>query len=64
MFPQIATTKSFASDIPPHVLYFGLAGTLPYLGTSVSTVVLAREASLAASSESPPLRRSIGRALT
>ncbi|KAI5450597.1 hypothetical protein NCC49_002856 [Naganishia albida] len=45
----INTTKSFAADIPQPALYFGLAGTLPYLGTSVTTVALAREASLAAS---------------
>lgn len=46
---QVSATKSLAADIPKHVLYFGLAGTLPYLGTSVTTVVLAREASRAAS---------------
>jgi len=32
--------------VPQHVLFFGLAGTLPYLGTSVGTVFLAREANL------------------
>lgn len=49
LLPQVSATKSLAADIPKHVLYFGLAGTLPYLGTSVTTVVLAREASRAAS---------------
>ncbi|KAJ9099323.1 hypothetical protein QFC21_004204 [Naganishia friedmannii] len=45
----VSTTKSLAADIPPHVLWFGLAGTLPYMGTSVTAVFLAREASRAAS---------------
>ncbi|WWD19206.1 hypothetical protein CI109_103664 [Kwoniella shandongensis] len=40
-------TRSFISAVPKPALYFGLAGTLPYLGTAISTVVLAREASLA-----------------
>ena len=33
--------------VPAPILYTGLAGTIPYLGTAVATVFLAREASLA-----------------
>ncbi|KAK8854653.1 hypothetical protein IAR55_003392 [Kwoniella newhampshirensis] len=40
-------TRSFIAAVPKPALYFGLAGTLPYLGTAISTVLLAREASLA-----------------
>ncbi|WWC90517.1 uncharacterized protein L201_005453 [Kwoniella dendrophila CBS 6074] len=48
-------TKGMFTSVPKPVLYTGLAGTIPYLGTSVSIVALAREASLAAAAggESP-----------
>ncbi|KAF8516761.1 hypothetical protein JB92DRAFT_2908968 [Gautieria morchelliformis] len=45
----IGITSLIASDVPRHILTMGLAGALPYLGTSLSTIYLAREASLAAS---------------
>jgi hypothetical protein len=56
-------TKSMITAVPKPVLQFGkhgitssadtvgLAGTLPYLGTSVGTVFLAREASRATQGE-------------
>jgi hypothetical protein len=40
------TTQTFA-EVPKPALVFGLAGTLPYLGTSLGTIFLAREASRA-----------------
>jgi len=40
-------TSSIFKAVPKNVLYFGLAGTIPYLGTSLATVFLAREASRA-----------------
>lgn len=36
------------NDVPKHILNFGLIGALPYLGTSLSTLYLARQASQAA----------------
>ncbi|WWC71418.1 uncharacterized protein I206_105374 [Kwoniella pini CBS 10737] len=50
-----SVTKGMFTSVPKPVLYTGLAGTIPYLGTSLSIVALAREASLAAASggESP-----------
>ncbi|EIW68252.1 hypothetical protein TREMEDRAFT_63425 [Tremella mesenterica DSM 1558] len=44
-------TTSIVSSVPKPALYFGLAGTLPYLGTSLATVYLARQAALAAAGE-------------
>jgi len=44
-------TKSIASEVPKPYLYFGLAGALPYLGASASTVYFARQAGLAAAGE-------------
>ncbi|OCF32732.1 hypothetical protein I316_05653 [Kwoniella heveanensis BCC8398] len=48
-------TKGMITEVPKPVLVTGLAGTIPYLGTSASIVLLAREASLAsqAGGESP-----------
>ncbi|WWC63456.1 uncharacterized protein I303_106059 [Kwoniella dejecticola CBS 10117] len=43
-----SVTKGMFTSVPKPVLYTGLAGTIPYLGTSLSIVALAREASLAA----------------
>ncbi|KAK4687010.1 hypothetical protein P7C73_g3101, partial [Tremellales sp. Uapishka_1] len=40
-------TRDMFQTVPKPALYFGLAGTLPYLGTSAATIFLAREASLA-----------------
>ncbi|KAF8582289.1 hypothetical protein K439DRAFT_159477 [Ramaria rubella] len=45
----LGITSIIASTVPKHILVMGLAGALPYLGTSLTTVYLAREASLAAS---------------
>ncbi|WRT68562.1 uncharacterized protein IL334_005539 [Kwoniella shivajii] len=51
----MSVTKGMFTSVPKPVLYTGLAGTIPYLGTSLSIVALAREASLAVESggESP-----------
>ncbi|WWC93427.1 hypothetical protein V866_000261 [Kwoniella sp. B9012] len=49
----LSVTKGMFTSVPKPVLYTGLAGTIPYLGTSLSIVALAREASLAAAGESP-----------
>lgn len=40
-------TTDLVKAVPQPALVFGLAGTLPYLGTSLSTLFLAREASRA-----------------
>ncbi|WVQ95102.1 hypothetical protein IAU59_002196 [Kwoniella sp. CBS 9459] len=50
-----SVTRGMITDVPKPVLMTGLAGTIPYLGTSASIVLLAREASLAsqAGGESP-----------
>jgi len=45
----VGFTSAIASDVPRHILTMGLAGALPYLGTSISTIYLARQAGLAAS---------------
>ena len=41
-------TSSIVQNVPKPALYFGAAGLLPYLGTSLGTIYLAREAALAA----------------
>lgn len=42
-------TSTIASTVPKHILVFGLAGGLPYLGASLTTLYVARQASQAAS---------------
>jgi hypothetical protein len=44
---QIGVTKAVASSVPTPYLTFGLAGALPYLGTSGTVIYLANQASLA-----------------
>ncbi|KAJ7706902.1 hypothetical protein B0H17DRAFT_1034788 [Mycena rosella] len=44
----LGITGSVASEVPRPVMMFGLAGGLPYIGASVTTVYLAHEAGLAA----------------
>jgi len=41
-------TGAIASQVPQPVMVLGLAGALPYLGTSLTTIYLAREAGVAA----------------
>ncbi|KAF7306021.1 hypothetical protein HMN09_00756700 [Mycena chlorophos] len=43
----LGVTGFVASEVPRPVLAFGLAGTIPYLGTGATTVYLAHQASLA-----------------
>nr|GAT58531.1 predicted protein [Mycena chlorophos] len=43
----VGVTGFVASEVPKPVLFFGLAGTIPYLGTGATTVYLAHQASLA-----------------
>ena len=45
---QIGVTKTVAGAVPAPYLVFGLAGALPYLGTSGTVIYLANQASLAA----------------
>ncbi|KAL0569395.1 hypothetical protein V5O48_012573 [Marasmius crinis-equi] len=45
----LGITGAIASEVPKPVMVFGLAGTLPYVGASATTVYLAYEAGLAAS---------------
>jgi len=40
-------TKDTFASVPRPAMVFGLAGTIPYLGTSLGTIILAREASRA-----------------
>ncbi|KAF8342177.1 uncharacterized protein EI90DRAFT_3116116 [Cantharellus anzutake] len=42
----VGITTAIASEVPKHILYAGLAGTLPYLGTTFSTLYCARTAGL------------------
>ncbi|WVQ80051.1 hypothetical protein IAT38_002152 [Cryptococcus sp. DSM 104549] len=42
-----SVTSSIISEVPKPAMVFGALGTLPYLATSVSTIALARQASLA-----------------
>ncbi|KAH8813628.1 hypothetical protein DL96DRAFT_1505544 [Flagelloscypha sp. PMI_526] len=44
----LGITRSIASQVPKPVMWFGLAGALPYLGTAGTSVWLANQASLAA----------------
>ncbi|KAJ7029363.1 hypothetical protein C8F04DRAFT_1116709 [Mycena alexandri] len=44
----MGTTRSIASEVPKPVMFFGLVGGVPYIGTAVTTVYLAHEAGLAA----------------
>ncbi|TFK63352.1 hypothetical protein BDN72DRAFT_872325 [Pluteus cervinus] len=48
----IGITTKIASEVPKPVLVFGLAGALPYLAASATTIYLARNAGLVASSAS------------
>ncbi|CAK5265324.1 unnamed protein product [Mycena citricolor] len=48
-----AITGSLASEVPSSVMTFGLAGGLPYIGAAATTVYLAREATLGATSIDP-----------
>jgi len=45
-FTQV--TSAVAGQVPQPVMILGLAGALPYLGTSLTTIYLAKEAGLAA----------------
>ncbi|KAF7321816.1 hypothetical protein MKEN_00703500 [Mycena kentingensis (nom. inval.)] len=45
----LGVTGLVASEVPKSAMVFGLAGTLPYLGTGATTVYLAHQAGLAAS---------------
>jgi len=47
---QLGITRGVASEVPKPVMIFGLAGALPYLGATATTIYLARNAGLAASS--------------
>jgi len=44
----LGITSALASSVPKPYMYFGLAGALPYLGTSAATVYLAKQAGTAA----------------
>ncbi|KAF8891336.1 hypothetical protein BD779DRAFT_197513 [Infundibulicybe gibba] len=44
----LGITGTIASEVPKPVMVFGLAGSLPYLGASATTVYLAHQAGLAA----------------
>lgn len=46
-------TRSMFTNVPKPVLTVGLAGTIPYLGTSLATIILAREASYASVGTAP-----------
>ncbi|KZS89959.1 hypothetical protein SISNIDRAFT_458280 [Sistotremastrum niveocremeum HHB9708] len=46
-------TGAIASQVPQPVMVLGLAGALPYLGTSISSIYLARQAGIAASGGTP-----------
>ena len=43
---QASITATIASEVPKPILYTGLAGTLPYVGTTLSTLYYARSAGL------------------
>lgn len=45
----MSITSAIAQHVPQPVLVFGLAGGLPYLGTSLSTLYFARQAGQASS---------------
>ncbi|OWZ61794.1 hypothetical protein AYX15_06031 [Cryptococcus neoformans] len=45
-------TSAMWTAVPKPAMFFGLAGTLPYLGTSLGTVFLARQASIASANGS------------
>ncbi|KAJ7788453.1 hypothetical protein B0H14DRAFT_3892432 [Mycena olivaceomarginata] len=45
----LGITGSIVSEVPRPVMLFGLAGGIPYIGASLTTVYLAHEAGLAAS---------------
>ncbi|KGB76362.1 hypothetical protein I307_00473 [Cryptococcus deuterogattii 99/473] len=45
-------TSAMWTAVPKPAMYFGLAGTLPYLATSLGTVLLARQASITSTSGS------------
>ncbi|KAJ7193870.1 hypothetical protein GGX14DRAFT_576940 [Mycena pura] len=47
----LGVTGSVASEVPKPVLLFGLAGGLPYIGASATTVYLAHQAGLAATGQ-------------
>ncbi|KAL0067061.1 hypothetical protein AAF712_005848 [Marasmius tenuissimus] len=58
----LGITGTIASTVPKEAMVFGLAGTLPYVGASATTVYLAYEAGLAASGV--PINMDPGVALT
>ncbi|KIM33317.1 hypothetical protein M408DRAFT_19629 [Serendipita vermifera MAFF 305830] len=45
----VGITSAVASSVPSHIMGFGLAGGLPYIGTSAFTIYLANQAGQAAS---------------
>ena len=47
-------TNAVAHSVPTPYVVFGLAGTLPYLGSALTTVYLARQAGEAATGASRP----------
>jgi len=50
---QVDITRDIAAAVPQPVMVFGLAGALPYLGASATTVYLANRASAAITSIDP-----------
>ena len=54
---QTGITTAIAAQVPQPVLVLGLAGALPYLGTSLTSMYLAREAGIAASGKSRSLNQ-------
>jgi hypothetical protein len=49
LLQQTGITSAIAAQVPQPVMVLGLAGTLPYLGTSLTSMYLAREAGIAVS---------------
>jgi hypothetical protein len=47
-FRQLGVTDAVAKSVPQPYVVFGLAGALPYLGSSLTTIYLARQAGEAA----------------
>jgi hypothetical protein len=43
----MSVTRNLAQQIPKHIFNFGALGTVPYLGTALGTIFLAREANIA-----------------
>lgn len=52
-FLQLGVTDAVARSVPQPYIFFGLAGALPYLGSSLTTIYLARQAGEAATGGVP-----------